>query len=87
MQPKIDLTALTVDLRAHGFRGEVEADPALSVIAMTSDALSLICPKKRAQKEAERLIADGASTVTIASVEYVFEARNALYDSLEARLG
>lgn len=67
--------------------GRLKADPALSVIAMTSDALSLICPKKRAQKEAERLIADGASTVTIASVEYVFEARNALYDSLEARLG
>lgn len=62
-------------------------DPSLSVIAMSSESLSLICPRKVAQREAERLIADGASTVAISSVEYVFEARNSLYERLEARLG
>lgn len=44
MQPKIDLTALTVDLRAHGFRGEVEADPALRAAMSTDNSVYSITP-------------------------------------------
>lgn len=62
-------------------------DPALTVIAASAESLSLICPKKRAQIQAEALIAAGASTVSVASVEYVFAARNPLYEMLVGRLG
>jgi ATP phosphoribosyltransferase len=56
-------------------------------MSLHDESLSLLVPKAGAQAEAEALIGRGATTVTISSVEYVFEAENALYEKLEARLG
>lgn len=44
MPPQIDLTALTTDLRAAGFRGEVEADPALRAAMSTDNSVYSITP-------------------------------------------
>jgi ATP phosphoribosyltransferase len=94
------LTRIAADARARSVKrldatvkvtaelvGRVKGDKALSLTAMHSEGLSLIVPNRRAQTEAERLIAEGAATVTISPVEYVFESRNDLYDRLAARLG
>lgn len=74
--------AVTAELRDRLAR---RAD--ITVVSATATGLSLIVAKGKAQSEAEALIAAGASTVTVASVEYVFEARNALYDTLAGKLG
>jgi ATP phosphoribosyltransferase len=61
--------------------------PDVTLISATASGLSLLAPKGKAQTEAEALIAAGATTVTVTPVEYVFEARNSLYDTLAAKLG
>ncbi|WP_237154600.1 ATP phosphoribosyltransferase [Oryzibacter oryziterrae] len=80
---KID-AAITV---TDSLKADLTARAGVTLAGSTADSLSLICPRKKAQTEAERLIGLGARTVTISSVEYVFEAENALFDALEARLG
>lgn len=65
---------------------ELRARTDLTLLSMHDEGLSLLAPKARAQAEAEALIARGATTAVISSVEYVFEAKNALYEKLEAKL-
>ena len=65
---------------------ELRARTDLTLLSMHDEGLSLLAPKARAQAEAEALIARGATTVAVSSVEYVFEAKNALYEKLEAKL-
>ena len=49
--------------------------------------LVLHCPKEAAAHVATWLIGHGAEHVTVAALDYVFRARNALYERLEGRLG
>jgi ATP phosphoribosyltransferase len=49
--------------------------------------LSLMVPKTAVAELADWLIARGAEHVTVAQMDYVFGARNALYDRLVSRLG
>jgi ATP phosphoribosyltransferase len=65
---------------------ELRARTDLTLLSMHDEGLSLLAPKARAQAEAEALIARGATTAVVSSVEYVFEAKNALYEKLEAKL-
>jgi ATP phosphoribosyltransferase len=44
-------------------------------------------PKTAVAELADWLIARGAEHVTVAQMDYVFGARNALYDRLVSRLG
>lgn len=47
----------------------------------------LSCPKDRAAQLAEWLIRQGAETVTVGALDYVFTARNPLWEKLAKRLG
>jgi ATP phosphoribosyltransferase len=49
--------------------------------------LSLICTKGRTADLAAWLIAKGAAHVSVAQMDYIFSAQNALYDGLMAKLG
>ena len=49
--------------------------------------ISLVCPRAKAVGLADWLLGKGAETVTVSAHDYVFSAKNALYERLEARLG
>ncbi len=49
--------------------------------------LTLMCPAKQAAPLADWLIAQGAEHVTVGAHDYIFGARNALYEKLVARIG
>jgi ATP phosphoribosyltransferase len=48
--------------------------------------LRLICPRKRVAELADWLISKGADHVSVASLEYIFSARNELFEKLQGRL-
>ena len=47
----------------------------------------MTCPKDRAAQLAELLIKQGAETVTVGALDYVFTAKNPLWEKLAKRLG
>jgi ATP phosphoribosyltransferase len=49
--------------------------------------VALHCPRGKAAALAEWLLAEGAERVAIGALEQVFDARNALYETLEAHIG
>lgn len=49
--------------------------------------LTLLCPKKKVPALADWLVAKGAEHVAVGALDYVFSARNALYEKLSARIG
>jgi ATP phosphoribosyltransferase len=49
--------------------------------------VALHCVAGKAAALAEWLLAEGAERVTVGALEQVFDARNALYEALEARIG
>jgi ATP phosphoribosyltransferase len=49
--------------------------------------LSLVCPQGEAARLADWLIAQGADYVSVGALDYLFSAKNALYEKLLARLG
>ena len=49
--------------------------------------LTLVAPRKKVAALADWLIQAGAQHVTVAQMDYVFSARNALYEKLSARIG
>ncbi|MGD9543240.1 MAG: ATP phosphoribosyltransferase [Methylocystis sp.] len=51
------------------------------------DSLTFSCPAKKVAALADWLIAQGAKSVTSARLDYVFQAENALWSKLAARLG
>jgi len=75
----VSVTAELTDRLAHR--------PDVTIVSATASGLSLLAPKGKAQAEAEALIAAGATTVTVTPVEYVFEAKNSLYEALASKLG
>ena len=49
--------------------------------------LTLVCPQDKVAPLADWLIARGAEHVSVGALDYVFSAKNALYEKLAARLG
>ena len=49
--------------------------------------LTLVCPRDRAPALADWLIGKGAAHVAVGALDYVFSARNELYDRLARRVG
>ena len=49
--------------------------------------IALQCPRAKAGSLADWLLSQGAETVTVSALDYVFSAKNALYERLEKRLG
>ena len=49
--------------------------------------LTLVCPQDRAAPLADWLIEKGAEHVSVGALDYVFSAKNALYEKLVSRLG
>ena len=93
------LTRIAADDRARSVRridavirpssmlpDELRSRADLTLLSLHDEGLSLLVPRAHAQTEAEALIARGATTTVVSSVEYVFEAKNALYEKLEAKL-
>jgi ATP phosphoribosyltransferase len=75
-----DRTKLVADAQA--------AFGARAIFGVPKDGpLSLVAPKKKVADLADWLIARGAEHVTVAQMDYVFQARNELYDRLAARIG
>jgi ATP phosphoribosyltransferase len=52
-----------------------------------NDSLTFACPAKKVAALADWLIAQGAKSVTSSRLDYVFQAENALWSRLAARLG
>ncbi|MBH0238211.1 ATP phosphoribosyltransferase [Methylobrevis albus] len=52
-----------------------------------NDRLVLLCPVKAIHDLSSWLIEEGARTVAVSAVDYVFEAENRLYDALAKRIG
>ena len=49
--------------------------------------LTLVCPQDKVAPLADWLIARGAEHVSVGALDYVFSAKNALYEKLAGRLG
>jgi ATP phosphoribosyltransferase len=54
---------------------------------LTDGPLRLICPRSRVADLADWLISRGADHVSVGALDYIFSARNELFDKLLARLG
>ncbi len=61
---------------------------ARALFGLPSDGpLTLVCPRDQAALLADWLIAQGADHVSVGALDYLFSAKNALYEKLLARLG
>ena len=76
--PGLDAAALAAGVGAHGARLRGRGRDDLAVIS---------CKREDAPRLAEWLIGAGAEEVTVGALDYVFSARNALWDKLVARIG
>jgi len=59
---------------------------ARALMGVDGQALELVCPADEIAPLADWLIARGAQHVTVSSLDYVFSARNPLYEKLAARV-
>ena len=59
----------------------------VSLLGRDEGRLVLHCPKARVPDLADWLIGQGAAEVSVAPLDYVFAARNPLFEALSARLG
>ncbi len=59
---------------------------ARALMGVDGPALELVCPADEIAPLADWLIARGAQHVTVSSLDYVFSARNPLYEKLAARV-
>lgn len=83
-----EVRALVPGDRASLVRDAQAAFAARAVFGVPKDGpLTLVAPKKKVADLADWLIARGAEHVTVAQMDYVFQARNELYDRLAARIG
>jgi len=60
---------------------------ARALLGTDGPALELVCPVDQVAPLADWLIARGAEHVAVSSLDYVFSARNPLYEKLAARVG
>ena len=63
-----------------------EAFGARALLGVESPVLELVCPADEIAPLADWLIARGAEHVTVSSLDYVFSARNPLYEKLAGRI-
>ncbi|MFN3889305.1 MAG: ATP phosphoribosyltransferase [Beijerinckiaceae bacterium] len=63
-----------------------EAFGARALLGVEGPALELVCPADEIAPLADWLIARGAEHVTVTALDYVFSARNPLYEKLAARV-
>ncbi len=63
------------------------AVPAFGEEADPHGFVALHCARSKAADLADWLLAQGAERVSVIGLEQVFDARNALYEALEARIG
>jgi ATP phosphoribosyltransferase len=64
-----------------------EAAPAFGEEADPHGFVALHCARSKAADLADWLLAQGAERVSVIALEQVFDAKNALYEALEARIG
>ncbi len=64
-----------------------EATPAFGEEADPQGFVTLHCARSKAADLADWLLAQGAERVSVVALEQVFDARNPLYEALEARIG
>jgi ATP phosphoribosyltransferase len=64
-----------------------DAVPAFGEEADPHGFVALHCARSRAADLADWLLAQGAERVSVIGLEQVFDAKNALYEALEARIG
>jgi ATP phosphoribosyltransferase len=64
-----------------------DAVPAFGEEADPQGFVTLHCARSKAAELADWLLARGAERVSVIALEQVFDARNALYEALEARIG
>jgi ATP phosphoribosyltransferase len=64
-----------------------EAFGARALLGVEGPVLELVCPADEIAPLADWLIGRGAEHVTVSSLDYVFSARNPLYEKLAARVG
>ncbi|THD42430.1 MAG: ATP phosphoribosyltransferase [Bradyrhizobium sp.] len=64
-----------------------QATPALGDEPDPHGFVALHCPRAKAAELADWLLGQGAVRVSVVALEQVFDARNALYEAFEARIG
>ncbi|PPC96514.1 MAG: ATP phosphoribosyltransferase, partial [Methylocystis sp.] len=64
-----------------------EANFGAGLREMSDESATFSCPAKQVAGLADWLIARGAKSVTSARLDYIFQAENALWSRLAARLG
>ena len=64
-----------------------DATPAFGEEADPHGFVALHCARAKAAELADWLLAQGAERVSVVALEQVFDARNPLYEALEARIG
>ncbi len=64
-----------------------DAAPAFGEEADPHGFVALHCARSKAADLADWLLAQGAERVSVMALEQVFDAKNALYEALEARIG
>jgi ATP phosphoribosyltransferase len=72
---------------AESARALFEAQPAFDDADDSHGRIVLHAPKGRAADLAAWLLAQGATRVSVSALELVFNAKNALYEALQARIG
>lgn len=85
-------TSRQVRARITGDVGETarlagETFGARALLGADGPGLELVCPVDQVAPLADWLIARGAEHVAVSSLDYVFSARNPLYEKLAARIG
>ena len=85
-------TSRQVRARITGDVGETarlagETFGARALLGTDGPGLELVCPADQVAPLADWLIARGAEHVAVSSLDYVFSARNPLYEKLAARIG
>jgi ATP phosphoribosyltransferase len=85
-------TSRQVRARIAGDVGETarlagETFGARALLGADGPGLELVCPADQVAPLADWLIARGAEHVAVSSLDYVFSARNPLYEKLAARIG
>jgi ATP phosphoribosyltransferase len=85
-------TTRQVRARIAGDVGETarlagETFGARALLGADGPGLELVCPADQVAPLADWLIARGAEHVAVSSLDYVFSARNPLYEKLAARIG
>lgn len=82
-----EVRTLVRDSAAIALEAEAKFEARAMFGLITDGPLRLICPRKHVAELADWLISQGARHVSVGALDYIFSARNVLYEALLARLG